>query len=188
VNLLELLAVLFGIVSVWLSTREHIASWPTAIVNVSLYFVVFREARLYADMGLQVFYFGLSWYGWYQWKFGGTGRTELPVSRTTARVAATLVPIGLAGAGALGLILSRTTDASLPWVDSAVSVTSLLAQWMMTRKLLETWLVWIAVDVVYVGMFLYKELFLTAGLYAAFLLLAVKGYLDWRRSYAAGRA
>lgn len=187
-NLLELLAVLFGIVSVWLSTREHIASWPTAIVNVSLYFVVFREARLYADMGLQVFYFGLSWYGWYQWKFGGVGRTELPVSRTTARVAATLVPIGLVGAGALGLVLARTTDASLPWVDSATSVTSLLAQWMMTRKLLENWLVWIAVDVVYVGMFLYKELFLTAGLYAAFLLLAVKGYLDWRRSFAAARA
>ncbi|MDH5234547.1 MAG: nicotinamide riboside transporter PnuC [Gemmatimonadota bacterium] len=184
-NTLEVAAVAFGIVSVWLSTREHIASWPTAIVNVSLYFIVFGEAKLYADMGLQVFYFVLSWYGWYQWKFGGANRSELPVSRTTRRHVARLIPIGIAGSLVLGLVLARTTDAALPWVDSATSVTSLLAQWMMTRKLLENWLVWIAVDVVYVAMFIFKDLYLTAGLYAVFLVLAVKGFVDWRRSLAA---
>jgi nicotinamide mononucleotide transporter len=188
VNPLEVAAVAFGIVSVWLSTREHIASWPTAIVNVSLYFIVFGEAKLYADMGLQVFYFVLSWYGWYQWKFGGANRSELPVGRTARRHVGRLVPLGIAGSLALGLVLARTTDAALPWVDSATSVTSLLAQWMMTRKLLENWLVWIAVDVVYVAMFIFKELYLTAGLYAVFLLLAVKGYVDWRRSFAQAHA
>lgn len=187
-NTLEIAAVAFGVVSVWLSTREHIASWPTAIVNVSLYFLVFREAKLYADMGLQVFYLALSCYGWYQWKFGGANRSVLPVSRATRRHAARLIPLGLLGAGALGYILARTTDAALPWVDSAASITSLLAQWMMTRKLLENWIVWIVVDVVYVAMFTYKELYLTAGLYAAFLVLAVKGYFDWRRSLAQARA
>lgn len=187
-NTLEVAAVAFGIVSVWLSTREHIASWPTAIVNVSLYFVVFGEAKLYADMGLQVFYFVLSWYGWYQWKFGGTNRSELPVSRTARRHVVRLIPLGIVGSLGLGLILARTTDAALPWVDSATSVTSLLAQWMMTRKLLENWLVWIAVDVVYVAMFIFKDLYLTAGLYAVFLVLAVKGYVDWRRSLAQARA
>ena len=184
---LEIAAVLFGIVSVWLSTREHIASWPTAIVNVSLYFVVFRNAKLYADMGLQVFYFGLSWYGWYQWKFGGANRTELPVTRATRRHAAVLIPLGLAGAAALGLLLARTTDAALPLVDSGAAVTSLMAQWMMTRKLLENWLVWIAVDVVYVSMFIFKGLFLTAGLYAVFLVLAVTGYVQWLHSWRASR-
>jgi nicotinamide mononucleotide transporter len=183
VDPLELAAVAFGIVSVWLSTREHIASWPTAIVNVSLYFLVFRRERLYADMGLQVFYFALSWYGWYQWKYGGAGHTTLHVGRATARQLAVLVPLALAGSATLATILSRTTDASLPWLDSTLSVSSVIAQWMMTRKLLENWLLWIVLDVAYVGMFLYKGLHLTAGLYAVFLLLAAKGYRDWRRSY-----
>lgn len=184
-NPLEMVAAAFGIVSVWLSTREHIASWPTALVNVALYFVVFQRARLYADMGLQAIYFGLSLYGWYEWKYGGAGRTELPVSRTTRRQAFVLVPLGLAGSAALGLVLMRSTDAALPWLDSALAVTSLLAQWMMTRKLLENWLVWIVADVAYVAMFLSKALYVTAGLYFVFLLLAIKGWVDWRRSWQA---
>lgn len=182
-NPLEMVAAAFGIVSVWLSTREHIASWPTALVNVALYFVVFQRARLYADMGLQAIYFALSLYGWYEWKYGGAGRTELPVSRTTRRQALVLVPLGVAGSAALGLVLMRGTDAALPWLDSALAVTSLLAQWMMTRKLLENWLVWIVADVAYVAMFLSKALYVTAGLYFVFLLLAIKGWFDWRRSW-----
>lgn len=182
-NPLETVAALFGIVSVWLSTREHLASWPTAIVNVALYFVVFQRAQLYADMGLQVIYLVLSVYGWYEWRFGGAGRTELAVSRTTRAQALVLVPLGLAGALGLGLLLARTTDAALPWIDSALAVTSLLAQWMMTRKLLENWLVWVVADVAYVAMFLSKQLYVTAALYAVFLCLAAKGYLDWRRSW-----
>lgn len=182
-NPLEMVAAAFGIVSVWLSTREHIASWPTALVNVALYFVVFQRARLYADMGLQAIYFALSLYGWYEWKYGGAGRTELPVSRTTRRQALVLVPLGVAGSAALGLVLMRGTDAALPWLDSALAVTSLLAQWMMTRKLLENWLVWIVADVAYVAMFLSKALYVTAGLYLVFLLLAIKGWFDWRRSW-----
>ena len=184
-NPLETVAAAFGIVSVWLSTREHIASWPTALVNVALYFVVFRRARLYADMGLQAIYFGLSLYGWYEWKYGGTGRTELPVSRTTRAQAMVLVPLGLLGSLGLGLLLARTTDAALPWLDSALAVTSLLAQWMMTRKLLENWVVWVVADVAYVAMFASKGLYVTTGLYAVFLVLAAKGYFDWRRSWLA---
>jgi nicotinamide mononucleotide transporter len=180
---LEPVAVTFGLVSVWLSTRQHIASWPTALVNVSLYVVIFFGVKLYADMGLQFVYFGLSLYGWYQWKFGGAGRTVLPVSRTTPRLAAVLVPLGLLAAAGLGHTLARTTDAALPWVDSAATVTSLIAQWMMTRKLLECWLVWIAVDVVYVSMFIYKDLYLTALQYGVFLVLAVLGWLQWKRSF-----
>lgn len=187
-NPLETVAAAFGIVSVWLSTREHIASWPTALVNVALYFVVFQRARLYADMGLQAIYFGLSLYGWYEWKYGGAGRTELPVSRTTRAQALVLVPLGLLGSLGLGLLLARTTDAALPWLDSALAVTSLLAQWMMTRKLLENWIVWVVADVAYVAMFASKGLYVTTGLYAVFLVLAAKGYFDWRRSWLARRS
>lgn len=182
-NPLETVAALFGIVSVWLSTREHIASWPTAIVNVTLYFIVFRRAALYADMWLQAIYLALSIYGWYEWKFGGTGRTELPVSRATRREALVLVPIGAVGATLLALYFERHTDAALPWVDSTLSVASLIAQWMMTRKLVENWIVWIVADIAYVAMFISKGLHVTAALYAVFLVLAIKGFVDWRRSW-----
>jgi len=182
---LEVTAVAFGIVSVWLSTREHMASWPTAIVNVGLYFVVFQRAKLYADMGLQVIYLLLSVYGWYEWKFGGADRTTLPVSRTTRRQGVALTLIALAGAAGLGTVLARTTDAALPYLDSATAATSLVAQWMMTRKLLENWLVWVAVDIVYVGMFVGKGLWLTAGLYAVFLGLAASGHRQWLASWRA---
>ena len=185
---LELVAAITGAISVWLSVRQNIWSWPTAIVNVLLYALVFQQAKLYADMGLQVVYAVLSVYGWYEWLFGGEGRTRLRVTRTTPRLAVGLALISAAGSALLGTLLHRTTDAALPFMDSFLSSTSLVAQWMMTRKLLENWLVWIAVDVLYVGMFLFKGLYLTAGLYAVFLGLAVRGYLDWRRSMAGGAA
>ena len=186
-NRWEVLAVVFGIVSVYLSTREHIWSWPTALVNVGLYFVVFYEAKLYADMGLQVVYFGLSLYGWYEWLYGGANRTELHVSRTTRPLGVRLLIIGIVCAAVLGTLLARFTDAALPYVDSATTSTSLVAQWMMTRKILENWAVWMAVDVVYVGMFIFKHLYLTAGLYTVFFVLAVMGYVQWKRSLAERR-
>ena len=184
-NRWEILAVAFGIVSVYLSTRENIWSWPTALVNVALYFVVFYEAKLYADMGLQVVYFALSLYGWYEWLYGGENRTELHVSRTPASLGVRLAVIGVACAALLGTALARFTDAALPYLDSATTSTSLVAQWMMTRKILENWAVWAVVDVVYVGMFIFKKLYLTAGLYTVFFVLAVMGYVQWKRSLAA---
>ncbi len=181
---LELFAALLGAISVWLSVRQNIWSWPTAIVNVVLYALVFYDAKLYADMGLQVIYAVLSIYGWYEWLYGGAGRTVLHVSRTGPRLGALLALIAAIGSGVLGVFLHHATDAALPFMDSFLSSTSLVAQWMMTKKLLENWLVWIAVDVLYVGMFIFKGLYLTAGLYAVFLALAVKGYVDWRGSTA----
>ena len=185
---LEVTAVAFGILSVWLSTREHIASWPTGMVNVALFFVIFARARLYADMGLQVVYFGLCAYGWYQWKFGGTDRTELPVGRTSPRQWAILGTLAVLGTLGVGTFLHRGTDAALPYLDSALAACSLLAQWMMTRKLLENWLAWIVLDITYVGMFLSRDLALTAVNYAVYLALAVLGYVQWRRSWAVRHA
>ena len=184
---LELVAAVVGALSVYLSVRQNIWSWPTAIVNVVLYTLVFYDAKLYADMGLQVIYAALSVYGWYEWLHGGENRTELHVSRTSRRLSVILSSLGLAGAGVLGVVLRGATDAALPFMDSFLSSTSLVAQWMMTKKKLENWLVWIGVDVLYVGMFIFKHLYLTAGLYAVFLVLAVRGYVDWRRSMSTGQ-
>ncbi|MBV6520058.1 MAG: Nicotinamide riboside transporter PnuC [Gemmatimonadaceae bacterium] len=180
---LEIAAVTFGLISVYLSTRENIWSWPTAIVNVGLYALLFFREKLYADMGLQVIYLLLSIYGWYEWLYGGENRTELHVSRLTRRTGTTLLLIASAASLTLGFVLHRTTDASLPWLDAALSAFSLAAQWMMTRKILENWLLWIVLDVVYVGMLvLLKGLYLTGFQYAVFLALAVSGHLQWSRS------
>ncbi len=184
-SLLEVVAVAFGIVSVYLSVRENIWSWPTALVNVSLYFLIFRRERLYADMGLQVFYAGISLYGWYHWLFGGAGHTTLKVTRTPRVLAIGLPVLGIAGALGLGTLLVRTTDAAVPYIDSTLTVTSLIAQWMMSRKYLENWIIWVVADVAYVWLFIYRGLLLTAFLYAVFLVLASKGYLDWRSSWRA---
>jgi nicotinamide mononucleotide transporter len=136
-------------------------------------------------MGLQVVYFALSLYGWYEWLYGGENRTELHVSQTSRALGVRLIVIGVVCAATLGTALARFTDAALPYLDSATTSTSLVAQWMMTRKILENWAVWAIVDVVYVGMFIFKKLYLTAGLYSVFFVLAVMGYVQWKRSLVA---
>ena len=184
-NPIEVVAVIFGIVSVYLSVKENIWSWPTALVNVSLYFLIFRDAKLYADMGLQVFYAAISVYGWYHWLFGGENRTVLKVSRTPRVLAITLPILAVAGTVTLGTLLHRHTDAAVPYVDSGLTVCSLIAQWMMSRKYLENWALWVTLDVVYIGVFIYRGLYLTSFLYAGFLVLASMGWIEWRRSWRA---
>ena len=181
---LEIVAALFGVVSVFLSVRQNIWSWPTAIVNVGLYIFVFYDSKLYADTGRQVIYVVLNAYGWYHWLYGGKNRTELPVTRTRARVGVLLSGIVVAGTVLIGTLLTRNTDAALPYLDALTTSTSLVAQWMMTRKLLENWLVWVAVDVVYIGMYINKSLYVTAVLYFIFLLLSIMGFIQWRRTLA----
>lgn len=172
----------FGIISVLLSVREHIWSWPTALINVTLYFVLFYKSGLYSDMGLQAVYFGLSIYGWYEWLHGGAGRSVLRVSRTPPRAWTTMIAVGVVFWALWGKLMSGLVGSSLPYLDAATTTVSLGAQWMMTRKLLENWRVWIVVDVVYVGMFIYKGLYLTAFNYAIYLALAVMGHIAWKRS------
>lgn len=181
---LEGIAAAFGVVSVYLSTRQNIWSWPTAIANVALYSVVFYNGRLYGQMGLQAIYLVLSIYGWYQWLHGGAEKTELRVSRASPRLLALLAATNLVAWVVLAAVLRRT-DAALPWLDALLTTTSLVAQWMMTRKILQNWILWIAVDIVYVPMFMSQRLYATALLYAAFLVLAVMGFVEWRRSIVA---
>jgi nicotinamide mononucleotide transporter len=181
-NPIEIIAAVFGVVSVFLSVKQNIWSWPTAIINVGLYIIVFFESKLYADTGLQVVYVVLNAYGWYHWLYGGKNRTELPVSKTSARLGTLLGMLVLAGTAVIGTFLSRQTDAALPYVDAFTTSTSLVAQWMMTRKLLENWIIWVAVDVIYIGMYIYKSLYVTAVLYLIFLILSALGFVQWKRS------
>lgn len=183
-NWVEIVAVAFGLVSVWLSARERIAAWPTAIVNVGIFFFLFWEAKLYADSVLQLVYLALSAYGWWAWLHGGANRAPLAVRRAGARVWTIGLPATLVGGLLLGALLDRFTDSPVPYLDALLTAASLLAQWMMTRKLLENWIIWIVADIVYVPMFVTRELPFTAIQYAVFLGLAVMGYVGWRRSIA----
>jgi nicotinamide mononucleotide transporter len=187
-NPYEVVGVAFGAIAVWLTVRENVWCWPTGLVNVLLSAIVFAQAKLYADMGLQLVYVVLCLYGWYAWLHGGVDRGALAVTRTPGVALAVLAAGGIVFAGALGFFLRRHTDAALPLWDASTASFSLVAQWMQTRKWIENWLVWIVVDVVYVGMYVVKGLFFMAGLYAAFLVLAVAGFLAWRRSLAVGLA
>ena len=180
-SLLEVSAAAFGVISVYLSTRQNIWSWPTGIVNVSLYIIVFYQGRLYGQMALQPVYLALSIYGWYQWLHGGEQHSRLQVSRASPQLLAFLGVLNLAAFLVLAMILRRT-DAALPFTDALLTTTSLIAQWMMTRKILENWILWIAVDIAYVPMFISQGLYATALLYATFLVLAVRGFVEWRRT------
>jgi len=188
INWLEATAVGFGLVAVYLATREHVASWPTGIVNVGIFCFLFWRAKLYAGAALQLVYLALSIYGWHQWLRGGAGRTPLPVSRATSRQWAILVPTFLAGGVGLGALLDRYTDSPVPFFDALLTASSLVAQWMLTQKLLENWVVWIVTDAVYVPLLVARGLAFTAAQYAVFLALAVAGLVRWRRSFVARRA
>jgi len=184
---LEAIAVVLTLVAVYLTAREFIWCWPLGMVSVVLYAMVFYHARLYADMGLQGLYFALAAYGWWAWLHGGENRRELEVSLAKPRMRVGVVVAAGLGGMLLGGVLTRFTNASLPFMDSLLTSFSIAGQWMQTRKLLESWLVWLAVDVFYVGMFLYKKLYLTAGLYSVFLVLAAMGFTHWRRSMRGAR-
>ncbi|HVZ78787.1 MAG TPA: nicotinamide riboside transporter PnuC [Gemmatimonadaceae bacterium] len=180
---MEWFAAIAGAISVYLSARENIWSWPTAIINVTAYILVFRRAGLYSDMGLQVVYLALSIYGWYEWLHGGANRSKLEVTRASRRVWLLSGIAAVIGWYILFSITRRIQGAAIPQVDAALTTLSLVAQWMMTRKILENWILWIIADIVYVPMFIYKHLYLTSGLYAVFLILAIMGLVEWKRSF-----
>ncbi len=183
----ELFGFITGVLNVWLVTRENIWSWPLGVLNACFYVVVFARTGLYSDTGLQVVYLVLSLYGWWHWLRGGPNHEVLRVSRTTRRSALWLAAIAVVSWLALATITRRLPGAALPWLDAALVSVSLVAQYMMTRKLLENWLLWIAVDVIYIGLFINRQLVLTAMLYAVFLVLAIIGYRQWHRSAARTR-
>ncbi len=179
-NPLELIAAVFGLLSVWLNVREDARGWPVGAVMVALYFFLFARVKLYAGAGLQVVYFIVQFYGWHEWLHGGQGRGRLTISRTPPRVGWPCLLAGAAGTWLLGSVLGRYTDQALPFWDSGIASFSLIAQWMLARKYLENWLLWIAIDVVAVGVYWTKHLEVTALLYFLLLVLCLRGYQAWR--------
>ena len=183
-SILEIIGFITGVLGVWLTTKENIWCWPVAIVNVALYTFIFYDAHLYADMGLQIFYFGMSFYGWYYWLMGGkqTEKAQVSVSTTKYNHLIYYTLITIIATVTLGYCLKNYTDAALPYVDSFCTSASLVGQFLQARKKLENWIIWILVDALYIGIYIQKELYLTALLYTIFVALAVVGYQAWKKS------
>ncbi len=179
---LEIWGFITGAVSVWLAVKENVWNWPAAFANAVVFFLLFYHARLYADMGLQIIFGGIAVLGWYRWLYGGTGHTELPISHVSRRDAIVLSVLAVVSTIALALYLRRINDAA-PFPDAFTTVLSLVGQYLLTKKVIENWHVWIVADVLYIFMYIRRELFLTSVLYVIFLLMCIAGLVEWRRTF-----
>jgi nicotinamide mononucleotide transporter len=187
-SVLEIIAVIISFLGIWLTARRKLLCWPVNLLACALYFKLFLDVRLYADMVLQAL-FGLAiLYGWLAWIRGKADVGEIIVRPLSSLQAGAGLGAGALGAIAIGWITSRYTDAVLPWMDAALSSFSLIAQYWTARRHAASWLLWIALDTLYVGMFVYKALWLTAGLYAAMIVLALFGYRRWLNARQASPA
>jgi nicotinamide mononucleotide transporter len=178
-----------GALCVWLVARQHLANWPIGIANNLFFILLFTQAGLYADAGLQIVFITLAVYGWWTWTHGGgPGSDTLPVRRTSRTEWTWLLTAGVVGTLGLTLLLDRATDSTVPFWDALTTALSLMATYGQCRKRLESWWLWIAADVVYVPLYAYKELYLTSLLYIGFMTLCVLGLRGWSRDLVARRA
>lgn len=182
-NALELLGFATGAACVWLLARQNIWNWPLGIANNLLFMVLFTRSGLYADVGLQVFYVVIGFYGWWHWLHGGRDHGALKVTRLPIREGVWTGALTAAGIAGTAFLLRRYTDSTVPVLDATVTGLSVAAQVLMARKRLENWGIWIVANLVSIGLLIYKQLFITAGLYAVFLVLCVLGLVEWSRSY-----
>lgn len=179
---LEILATLLGATNIVLIVRRSIWNYPFALAMVSLYAVIFFEAKLYSDAGLQIFFFLVNLYGWWAWSRNRAEEGKIVVRHLTRAGLAGWIAGSAAAILGWGAMMARLTDASYPWWDGAVAMLSVAAQILMTRRYLENWHWWIVVNAVSIPLYLRKDLDLTAGLYGLFLILALWGLIEWRRA------
>ena len=189
-NPVEIIAALLGVINVSLIVRRSVWNYPFGIAMVCLYAFVFYEARLYSDMLLQGFFLIVQIYGWWNWARADEVRGGVAVSWLSWPGRAAWIAGAAIFSVALGWVMARYTDAAAPFADSTIAGFSIAAQFLMAFRRIENWVLWIAVDVLAVGLFISRELYVTAGLYAVFLVLATAGLIGWMRTHrrAAGVA
>ena len=178
---LEIAGVITTVLGIALTTGRKLACWPVVLISDVIYLVVFYQAQLYSDALLQIFFLAFTLYGWWYWWRGVRDEGEVRVVRLS-------LPIMLAGltAGAVGSVvlgeLAKQVHAALPYLDTTLASYSLVASWWAARKHIANWWLWIFVDLVYIGEYIYKDLWPTAILYAGLVVLAVFGLVLWRRA------
>ena len=182
-NWVEIVGVILSLIYIYLSIEQKISLWIFGFLSSALYIVVFFQTKFYADMSLQFYYLVISVYGWFSWKHGETASVqELTVTTTSKRL---IFQLGVASIGIYGiyyLVLAKFTDSCIPKADSLVGMLSVIGTWMLARKLIENWLVWIVADGIAVGLFIYKGLYPTAVLFIIYTAMAVVGYFQWKKA------
>jgi nicotinamide mononucleotide transporter len=180
-NWQELAGFVTGALCVWLLVRQNIWNWPTGITNNIFYIIIFYKSGLYADAGVQFVYIAVAIYGWWNWLHGGLQHGELKVS--PASTGSLLGYVGIA-AGATGVlyVVLRQTPSTVPLADGLTSALFLTAQYMMSRKVVQNWWFWIVGDVLVIGLYIYKHLYLTSVLYMVFLAMSIAGLVEWQRA------
>ncbi|TWI66558.1 nicotinamide mononucleotide transporter [Pseudoduganella lurida] len=179
---LELLSSLLSVITVWLNIRQNHWGWLFAILSSALFGALFYQSKLYGDMGLQVVFIVVSFWGWYQWLSGDDTHDRLPVTELSWAGRGVAALGWIAGFIALAWFLMMFTDTDVPFTDGLLTAGSLVGQLLLSRKKIENWHVWIIVDVLYVALYVHKGLILTAVLYGMFVVMAGFGLAAWRRS------
>lgn len=182
-SLLELIAVLFAIAYLLLAVKENILCWSAALISTFIFLFIFWQVRLYMESGLQIYYIGMAIYGWHQWTRSGEGETRLTITSWNHKqhiVALALITIATILSG---FILSSETDARLPFIDSFTTWSSVVTTYMVARKILENWLYWLVIDSVSIYLYLDRELYFTALLFAIYIIIILFGWFSWQKSY-----
>ncbi|MEN8203397.1 MAG: nicotinamide riboside transporter PnuC [Bacteroidota bacterium] len=178
----EVLGVVFSVLYLLLSIRQNILLWPAGMISALLYMAVFFQSKFYADMGLNAYYFFISIYGWVVWRKGGDGKKEKPVSRIRRKPALLLLAVTAVAFLGIAFLLKNYTDSPIPYWDALTTAMSFTATWMLARKILEHWIVWIIVDVISMALYLYRGLYPTMILFAIYTVMAVIGYIEWKKA------
>jgi len=179
---IEILGAITGLIYLYFSIKQNIWLWPWGIVTSLIYVYVFFQAKFYAGMSLQFYYFGISIYGWFFWKRGSRGQGDrLPIVHTKKAEWIVFIIVILFLTGVSGYFLDNFTDSTIPYWDALTTSGSIVATWMLARKYLEHWLVWIVVDLVSLGTYIYKGLYPTIILFMVYTGMAVIGYYKWKK-------
>jgi nicotinamide mononucleotide transporter len=181
-NPLELWAIVATLLCVWLNVKENIWGWPMAIVSSGLYAAVFVKAKLYSDAELQVVFIAISLYGWYKWYQKQDSKSILKISHCPSKLYLPLLLIALLFTVVSGYVHATYTDASLPYADSSLTAISLVAQWLMARKYLQNWYLWLVANVGYIALYFSRNLHGTAYLYVLLLIMAYSGLRQWQKT------
>jgi nicotinamide mononucleotide transporter len=179
-NLIEVTGFIFGIAGVWLTLKQNIWCFPVGLINVSISMILFLDQKLYSDSLQQLAYIFLLSYGWFKWHRGERDHflvISYSSSRMLGMIGAAVVLVALS----MGFIFKKFTDADVPYLDSTATALSFAAQWMIARKKIENWLLWMAVNLMYIGIYIFKSLFLYAVLFFIYLILAIAGYMEWKK-------
>ncbi len=178
----EAVAVFFGLLSVWYAKKENILVFPTGIVSVLIYVYICFGARLYADMGINAYYFVMSVYGWYVWSGHGYEKDKKPISTNSLKENGWGLAILLGSFLLLHYVLSEHTDSDVPFWDALTTAFAFTAMWLMAKKKIENWIAWIITDFISIPLYFYKGYILTSFQFLVFLIIAVAGYMAWRKT------